>query len=452
MRPWRSGRRVAFAALLAGIALVAIACGNDSDDENNGDGAILSVVASTTIVEDLVRQVGGDRVTVESIVPQGADAHTFTLSPSDIRKTAEADLYVFVGASLAVTEENLEQNAEGATLELTHDMDLRPFPEGLAHADHDEGDADDHDEGDADDHDEGDADDHDEGDADDHDEGDADDHDEGDADDHDEGDADDHDEGDADDHDEGDADDHDEGDADDHDEGEADDHDEGDADDHDEGDADDHDEGDADDHDEGDADDHDEGDADDHDEGDADDHDEGEAGHDDHGHGEFDPHFWMDVDHTIEAVEAIRDELSRLDPEGADGYRDRATQYIAELREVDEEIRELLTDLPEERRYLVTFHDAFGYFAERYGLTILGFVVEGPEEEPSASALSELVESITEFGIPFIFTEPQFSARVIEQIARDTGATVRTIPSGALSEEYPTYVEFLRAIATAIAD
>ena len=160
----------------------------------------------------------------------------------------------------------------------------------------------------------------------------------------------------------------------------------------------------------------------------------------------------MDIDLTIEAVEAIRDELSHLDPDGADYYRERAEAYIEELRELDNEIREQLAGLPEERRYLVTFHDAYGYFAARYGLTILGFVVEGPEEQPSASAITELVESIEELGIPYIFSEPQFSARVIEQIARDTGTTVRTIPSGALAEEYPTYVEFLRAIANGIAE
>ena len=94
----------------------------------------------------------------------------------------------------------------------------------------------------------------------------------------------------------------------------------------------------------------------------------------------------MDIDLTIEAVEAIRDELSRLDPDGADHYRrarrglHRGTAGTRRRRSVSSSPR-----LPEERRYLVTFHDAYGYFADRYGLTILGFVVEGPEEEPSAS-------------------------------------------------------------------
>ena len=160
----------------------------------------------------------------------------------------------------------------------------------------------------------------------------------------------------------------------------------------------------------------------------------------------------MDVDFVIEAVEAIRAQLARLDPESADGYRERAEAFTAELRELDGEVAATLADLPEERRYLVTFHDAYGYFAARYGLTILGFVVEGPEEEPAAGAIATLVERIEALDVPYIFTEPQFSARAIEQVARDSGAAVRTIPSGSLAAEYPTYVEFLRAIARGIAD
>ena len=383
--PHLKGLRLAIAGLLAGVALIAVACGDDEESGSGDDGGGgLSVVASTTIVEDLVKQVGGDRITVESIVPSGADPHTFTISPSDIRKTAEADLLVIVGAQLGAIEEDLERSTEGAVLELTHGMDLRPFPEGLAHAEDDHEEEEGHDEDD--DGDEGDE--------------------EAEGEDH-HGDED-EDEADAA------ADDDEDADHADEDEDEGEDH--------------------------GDED---------EDEGHGDE--EEEEGHGDE-HGAFDPHFWMDIDFSIQAVEAIRDELTRLDPEGADYYRERAAEYIAELREVDTEIRELLADLPEERRYLVTFHDAYGYFADRYGLTILGFLVEGPEEEPSASAITELVESITELGIPFVFTEPQFSARVIEQIASDTGASIRTIPSGGLAEEYPTYVEFLRAIANGIAE
>ena len=394
MRLLRSKRlHLVLAGLLAGVALAIVACGGD-DDGDDGDGDTLNVVASMTIVEDLVEQVGGDRVSVESIVPSGADTHTFTISPSDIRKTSEADLLVIVGAQLGAIEEDLEHSAEGAVLELTHGMALRPFPEGLAHAEDDHHEEEDEDHGDEEGEEE---------EGGDH----ADEEGEEEGEEHHGDEDEDEEEGHGEDEDEG----EDHGDED-EDEGE----------------------------DHGDEDE-------DEDHGDEDE----EEGHGDE-HGAFDPHFWMDIDFTIQAVEAIRDELTRLDPDGADHYRDRAAAYIEELREVDEEIRELLADLPEERRYLVTFHDAYGYFADRYGLKILGFLVEGPEEEPSASAITELVESITELEIPFIFTEPQFSARVIEQIARDTGASIRTIPSGGLAEDYPTYVEFLRAIAKGIAE
>ena len=407
--------KLALAAILTGaLALAALACGggdNDSNGSNGGGGSEerIAVLASTSIVADLVERVGGERVDVSTAVPMGGDPHTFAATPGLIRRAGEADLLVVVGASLAAIEDDLARSTDGVVLTLTDGMDLRPFAEAFAHDDHDDhADEDGHDE-DGDDH--ADEDGHDE-DGNDH--ADEDGHDE-DGDDH--AGEDGHDE-DGDDH-----------------AGE---------DGHDE-DGDDH--ADEDGHDE-DGDDH--ADEDGHDE-DGDDHADEDDDHG-HDHGSVDPHFWMDIDFVIEAVEAIRAQLARLDPESADGYRERAEAYTAELRELDGEIAATLADLPEERRYLVTFHDAYGYFAERYGLTILGFVVEGPEEEPAAGAIATLVERIGALGVPFIFTEPQFSARAIEQVARDSGAAVRTIPSGSLAEEYPSYVEFLRAIARGIAD
>ena len=333
-----SNRSVVLAAVVALLA-AASGCGDD-DDANGSDG--FTVVVSTTIVADLVSQVAGEDVSVTSIVPSGADVHTFTLTPGDVRTVAAADLVVIIGASLGAIEDDLRDSASGPVLVLTDGMPLRPFPEGFAHDHEDE---DDHAHEDEDDHAHEDEDDHAHEDEDDH----------------------------------------------------------------------------------------------------------VHEDEDGHAHGEFDPHFWMDADLSIQAVEAIRDVLSDVDPDGASGYRERASTYVAELRAVDAEVRDALAELPEERRYLVTFHDAYGYFADRYGLTIVGFVVEGPEEEPSAAQIAELVETIEELEIPYIYTEPQFSARVVEQIASDAGAEVRTIPSGSLADEYPTLVAFLREIAARIA-
>ncbi|MYA53828.1 MAG: hypothetical protein F4X89_10180, partial [Dehalococcoidia bacterium] len=125
--------RLGTAAVIA-VALLVIACGGE---EESGDDtkATLSVVTSTTIVEDLVKQVGGDRVSARSTVPLKSDVHTYHVTPSDITRVSESDLLVIVGGSLSVIEEQLAESAGGAVLELTHDMDLRPFPEALAHAD-----------------------------------------------------------------------------------------------------------------------------------------------------------------------------------------------------------------------------------------------------------------------------------------------------------------------------
>lgn len=182
-------------------------------------------------------------------------------------------------------------------------------------------------------------------------------------------------------------------------------------------------------------------------------HDDHEAEGDDHGHvhGAYDPHIWMDIGLTVQAVERIRDTLAELDPENGDSYEERASDYIAELQALDEEIAATMADLPEERRYMVTFHDAYGYFADRYGLKIIGFVVENEEDQPSAAAYASLIDEIAAHDIPFIFKEPQFDARVVDQLANDTGAEVRTIPSDALNDDAPDYVALMRAIASGIA-
>jgi zinc/manganese transport system substrate-binding protein/manganese/iron transport system substrate-binding protein len=177
-----------------------------------------------------------------------------------------------------------------------------------------------------------------------------------------------------------------------------------------------------------------------------------EGDEDEDGHGELDPHIWMDADLAIGAVGRIADELALIDPDGAAGYTANAERYTSELRAMDETVADRLAELPPARKLLVTFHDAYGYFADRYGLTVLGFVVENADEEPSAGAIADLVDAMEAAGATTIYIEPQFNARVVEQVADETGAEVRTIPSDALSDEYPTYIALMEAIAAGIAD
>ena len=159
----------------------------------------------------------------------------------------------------------------------------------------------------------------------------------------------------------------------------------------------------------------------------------------------------MDIRLAIVAVERIADELAALDSANADTYHERAAAYIAELEALDAEIEEILSDLTPERRLMVTFHDAFGYLAHRYDLEILGFVVASADEEPSAQRVANLITEMRERGAVVIYLEPQFDSRAVQQIASETGAEIRTLPSDSLSDAYPTYVELMREVAETIA-
>ena len=190
-----------------------------------------------------------------------------------------------------------------------------------------------------------------------------------------------------------------------------------------------------------------------HEEEDEHGHEEEEHEEDDHGHahGDEDPHFWFDTDMAAAAITAIADELSHLNPDAADVFSDRLDLYLTEIERADAEVRELLADLPAEHRLLVTFHDAFGYFARRYGLEVAGFVVEGPEQGISAGALTELIELIEHEGVVTVFHEPQFDAAILDTVANETGAA-RGIIWSQPTDDNPTYIGILIGNARALAE
>ncbi len=173
-----------------------------------------------------------------------------------------------------------------------------------------------------------------------------------------------------------------------------------------------------------------------------------EHGHDHEGE---DPHFWFDVDIAKAAVTAIAAELIALAPDAEDEITERRDAYLQEIEQADEEVRELLADLPANQRLLFTFHDAFGYFARRYDLTVAGFVVEGPEQGLSAEALTELIELIEHEEIGTIFHEPQFDSTILDAIADETGVA-RGIIWSQPTDDKPTYIDILIGNAEAIAD
>lgn len=136
------------------------------------------------------------------------------------------------------------------------------------------------------------------------------------------------------------------------------------------------------------------------------------------------PHLWMAVPNAIHYVDRIEAALASLDPDGAAAYAASADAYRARLAALDESVRERVAAIPPGDRKLVTFHDAFPYFAREYGLEVVGVAVEAPGQEPSASDIAALIEAIRATGVKAIFSEDQYPTDVVDRIAAETGATV----------------------------
>jgi zinc/manganese transport system substrate-binding protein len=165
------------------------------------------------------------------------------------------------------------------------------------------------------------------------------------------------------------------------------------------------------------------------------------------GHPEMDPHAWQDVSQTRRYVAAIAAALSSADPTGAAAYREQAARYDASLVVLDRDIRQAIANLPEERRLVVTNHDAFGYFARAYGLRFLAPVGLSSNAEPTAGGVAALIRQIRQVRAPAIFLENISDPRLLERIQRESGARLGgTLYSDALAPAPPadTYVGMMR--------
>lgn len=179
-------------------------------------------------------------------------------------------------------------------------------------------------------------------------------------------------------------------------------------------------------------------------------HEEEEGHEDEDEHTEGDPHFWLDPVSVIGYVENIRDGLSEIDPAGSETYARNAVNYIEQLRELDTWISGQVAQIPVERRILVTDHDTMGYFADRYGFTVIGAIIPSfsTGASPSAQELAGLVDQINGTGAPAIFLDVAANPRLAEQIAGETGVTVvfdlHTHSVTAAGGEAPTYIAMMR--------
>jgi len=263
---------------LAALVLLLAACGGGSSAGPGGsgepDGAI-RVVTTSTVFADLVRNTGGERVSVTSLVPPGADVHTYQAAPDDLRAASKAQLFVMNGLGLDdwLEETLLSASSEAPVLKLAEGLEgVELVPGEQA--------------------------------------------------------------------------------------------------------------------------------------------------------GEENPHLWMDVTYAELYVARIADGLIAADPVHAAEIEATAGAYRSKLHDLDGWVRDQVETIPAGDRKFVMFHDALPYFARAYGLTIVGVAVEAPGQDPSAGEIAALIDAIRASGAKAIFSEAQFPTALVDQLARETGATV----------------------------
>ena len=140
---------------------------------------------------------------------------------------------------------------------------------------------------------------------------------------------------------------------------------------------------------------------------------------------EENPHVWLSVTDAILQVKNIAEQLKAADPKHADAYEKNAAAYIKKLEALKAEMHAELDTVP--NKDIVTFHEAFPYFAKEFGLNIISVVEREPGTEPTPAELQETIEQVKKLPVKVLFTEPQYSPSAAETIARETGAKIYTL-------------------------
>ncbi|HEU6441056.1 MAG TPA: metal ABC transporter substrate-binding protein [Microvirga sp.] len=166
-----------------------------------------------------------------------------------------------------------------------------------------------------------------------------------------------------------------------------------------------------------------------------------------HGHG-IDPHAWQDIGNAKIYVGNIRDALIAADAEGKAAYESNATAYLAKLDALEGEVKGLVAGIPQERRRIITSHDAFRYLGAAYGIAFVSPQGVSTEAEASAKDVARIIQQIKREKIAAVFVENVSDARLMERIAKETGARIgERVYSDALSEpDGPagTYIDMMR--------
>lgn len=156
------------------------------------------------------------------------------------------------------------------------------------------------------------------------------------------------------------------------------------------------------------------------------------------------PHVWLSVTNAITQVKNIGDQLASLDPENATKYQENTQAYILKLEALKTKMHQTLDGV--QQRNIVTFHEAFPYFAQEFNLNTVGVIEREPGSAPSAKELSETIEQVKSLGIKALFAEPQYPAKAAEAIANETGAKVYTLdPIVTGPQEADSYINLMES-------
>ena len=150
------------------------------------------------------------------------------------------------------------------------------------------------------------------------------------------------------------------------------------------------------------------------------DHEDGE-----HDHELYNAHVWLDPALAIRQVQNIADGLAAVDSENAEAYQQNAAAYIARIEALHAELSAQLAPLAGSA--IVTFHEAFTYFADAYGLVVAGVIASDAGEEPSTRQIVQTCDLVKAMQVKALFVEPQYPTKSAETIARETGALVYTL-------------------------
>ncbi|MBN2390623.1 MAG: zinc ABC transporter substrate-binding protein [Anaerolineae bacterium] len=296
--------------LWIGVILVVVTMVSACAGTPAARGDKLNVVATTTIVGDVVKQVGGDTVVLTVLLPVGTDPHTFDPSPQDMATVADAGVVFANGAGLEAFLDRLLENA-GGDADVIHVSEGITFIETEHHKDEEESDA------------------------------------------------------------------------------------------------------------------------------------------DEHAHEGVDPHTWTDPNNVLQWVDNIEAALVRLDPAHAADYKANAEAYRAQLRDLDAWVREQVGAIPAENRKLVTDHETFAYFAQRYGFEQVGAIVPGysTAAQPSAQDLAGLEDHIKTYGVKAVFVGSTVNPALAQRVAEDTGVKLISLYTGSLTEpggEADSYLSYVK--------